>query len=233
MTRNSIFLIIGWVIFLTACASESEKIRGNAESRMNGFDKILYMEGRNFNSREKSIDESIWDKKGLSQFLETEFEDKIMILHEDIDINISGTEYLDLLSEYYIEMIDSIIIANNYKHIILIGTNELGIILPKIYSRLSNKNNISRIAILFRPNELAQLGLEINDIKENKKYFDELNKYESIPGLFIQYSELENAREIFMQGAHAPVKRIYYNDSAVGSETIVEMVGAIKKWIRE
>jgi glutaredoxin-related protein len=232
---EKMFFIILIASFLS-CTTSNENIQDNEEKIYNNFDLIIYMEGLNYKPKTGLANESIWGKNNLGNILTNEFFDRIDVFEINYEnkIDNNAIEYFDSLVEYYTEKIETIITNYQYENVILIGNNELTIVLPKIYNKLLNKKCISGIILLFRPNELEQLNVEENEIRTFVKYFEDMHNYQSIPGLFIQYTiDKEMARELFLKGVHDPIDIFYYDDYEITNETMFEIITAIKRWVQK
>lgn len=201
----------------------------NAQETYN-YDLIIYIEGLNYNINDNVINESIWETRGIKNALITEFGNKIIVIDNNFDVFRQNGNYLDIIEVFYKNEIDSIIGSGNYQRVVLIGNNELSIILPKIYSLLSNKEKICNIILMFRPEEQNILGLTSEErIEEYYLYRRELGIYNSISVLFIEYIRL---LELALWSAHDPRWTYFYEDREINNETAFKILNSIINWIK-
>ena len=123
-------------------------------------DLIIYLDGASFNST-LGIKGSIfpWKSFSLAYKLQKDLPNKFDLLVPDkMNINTGEDFSEDSIKLSYttlkgrvnsaVSSIDQFLLIHNYKNIYLIGFSEGGMILPKVYNTLKNKNEISKIVNL-------------------------------------------------------------------------------------
>jgi pimeloyl-ACP methyl ester carboxylesterase len=115
---------------------------------------IINIEGSGWQSVLGYGDNKRWKKTGWWYYIVEEFNDKFTILvPEKLNFEMSGGYYgfdinsrknytFDGLVDCYSEIINNYLSQNSYSTVIIVGSSEGGIILPKIYNNLNYKDNI-------------------------------------------------------------------------------------------
>jgi predicted esterase len=168
-------ILIAFLIFLfVSCSYNNFKVFTHNEP--NGFtnyylfersennvlneDLIIYLDGASFHST-LGIKGSIlpWKSFSLAHKLQKELPNKFDLLVPDkMNINTGEDFSEDSLKLSYtnlearvnsaVSSIDEFLVNHKYKNIYLIGFSEGGMILPKVYNTLNNKNEISKLVNL-------------------------------------------------------------------------------------